>query len=117
MIASDPFDTAVRTSFDELASEDSVRTTVGSLKSRGFVVARARDRAEAKRIVLDLIPEGAEVSHGVSKTLQDTGIVDALAGRYDDLAARLRQMDRATQGDEIRRLKIGRASGRERGHN
>src|SRR5262245_3003134 len=104
MIASDPFDIAIRTSFDDLASEDSVRRTVAALEAKGFVVARARDRAAANRIVLDLIPEGSEVSHGVSKTLQDTGILDALDGRYDYLGSRLRQMDRATQGDEIRRL-------------
>ena len=104
MIATDLLDPAVRTSFDDLASEDSVRTTVAALEAKGFVVARARDRTEARRIVLDLIPEGSEVSHGVSMTLQDTGIADALEGRYDDLGARLRQMDRATQGDEIRRL-------------
>jgi hypothetical protein len=104
MIASTPFDTAHRTSFDRLASEDSVRTTVAALEAKGFVVARARDGAEARRIVLDMIPEGSEVSHGVSRTLQDTGIVDALDSRYDYLTPRLRKMDRATQGDEIRRL-------------
>src|SRR5262245_14667258 len=104
MIASDPLETAVRTAFDELASEDSVRRTVAALEAKGFVVARARDRAEAKRIVLDLLPDGSEVSHGVSMTRQDTGILDALDGRYDDLAARLRHMGRATEGDQIRRL-------------
>src|SRR5262245_60182088 len=104
MIASDPFDAAIRMSFDGLASEDSVRTTVAALEAKGFVVVRARDKADAKRIVLDLIPEGSQVSHGVSKTLEDTGIVDALDGRYDYLSWRLRQMDRATEGDEIRRL-------------
>src|SRR5262245_30526183 len=109
MIASHPSDIAVRTSFDRLASEDSVRTAVAALEARGFVVARARDRAEARRIVLDLIPEGSEVSHGVSRTLEDTGIQDAL-DRYDYLGARLRQMDRATQGDQIRRLICSAAS-------
>src|SRR5215831_4847449 len=98
MIASDPFELTVRRSFDELAGEDSVRRTVAALEAKGFVVARARDRADARRIVLELIPEGSEVSHGVSMTLQATGIVDALDGRYDNLGARLRKMDRATEG-------------------
>src|SRR5262245_33015199 len=104
MIASDPLETAVRTAFDDLASEHSVRTTMAALEAKGFVVARARDGSEARRIVLDLIPEGSEVSHGVSMTLRDVGILDALDGRYDNLGARLRQMDRATEGDQIRRL-------------
>src|SRR5262249_33649170 len=104
MVASFPSATTVRTSFDRLASEDSVQATAAALEARGFIVARARGRAAAKRTVLDVIPEGPEVSHGVSMTLQDTGIAEALRGPYDNLGARVRQMDRATQGDEMRRL-------------
>ena len=104
MIASHPVETDIDRSFDRLASEDSVRRTVAALEARSFVVKRARDRAEARAIVLDLIPAGSEVSHGVSMTLQDIGVVDALDGEYDYLGPRLRRMDRATQADQIRRL-------------
>jgi hypothetical protein len=69
-------------------------------------VLRARDADEAKRIVLELIPGGSTVHHGASATLQDTGIADELerSSRFVHIRSQVRGMDRATQGDEIRRL-------------
>ena len=54
---------------------------------------------------MDLIPEGAMVHHGASQTLDVTGITEELdtSGRYEPIGPRIRSMDRATQGDEIRR--------------
>lgn len=77
-----------------------------ALEANGMTVLRARDAAEAKRIVLGLIPEGAEVHHGASQTLDLTGITAELdqSGRYDPLRPRIWSMDRATQADEIRKL-------------
>jgi hypothetical protein len=71
-----------------------------------MTVVRASDAAEAKRIVLDLIPEGSEVHHGASETLEITGITDEIekSGRYEPLRPRIWSMDRKTQADEIRRL-------------
>jgi hypothetical protein len=56
-------------------------------------------------MVLELIPEGTKVHHGASQTLEVTGIADELetSGRYDTIRRRIRKLDRATQGDEIRR--------------
>jgi hypothetical protein len=61
---------------------------------------------EAREVVLGLIPEGAEVHSGKSKTLVDVGLFSELveSGRYDALRTRLGKMDRATQGAEMRRL-------------
>ena len=39
-----------------------------------FRVLRAADAAEAKRIVLELLPAGAQVHHGASQTLDTIGI-------------------------------------------
>jgi hypothetical protein len=57
-------------------------------------------------VVLERIPEGAEVHSGKSKTLEDAGIFAELrdSGRYDFLRARLLEMDRATQAREMRKL-------------
>ena len=62
--------------------------------------------ADAKRLVLDLVPEGAEVHSGKSKTLQDVGLFAELfeSGRYDSVRARYLAMDRQRQGREIRKL-------------
>jgi hypothetical protein len=62
--------------------------------------------AEARRLILELIPAGAEVFSAASKTLEEIGLLAELqeSGRYDLLRTRYRAMDRATQGREIRKL-------------
>ena len=92
--------------FATLADEARLARTAAALEANGITVERARDAEDAKRIVLDLIPEGAEVHHGASQTLETTGITAALEGsdRYEPLRPRIWSMDRATQAGEIRRL-------------
>ncbi len=58
------------------------------------------------RLVLALIPDGAQVHLGASQSLEATGIAKELetSGRLVHLRSRLWSMDRATQADEMRRL-------------
>jgi len=92
--------------FGTVADEASVKRTVAALEANGIIVLRAPDAAAAKRIVLDLIPDGSQVYHGASQTLDVVGIADEIdkSGRYDSLRPRIWSMDRKTQADEIRRL-------------
>jgi hypothetical protein len=92
--------------FDTRADDATVRRTTAALKANGFTVLRASNAAEAKEIVLGLIPDGAQVNHGASQTLEFTGITAALeeSGRFDPVRPRIFSMDRKTQADEIRRL-------------
>lgn len=92
--------------FAEPADERTVQRTARALEANGITVLRASDRDEARRLVLDLLPEGGQVHRGASRTLEVTGLLAEIdeSGRYDALSPRLRAMDRATQGDEIRRL-------------
>jgi hypothetical protein len=62
--------------------------------------------AEARDRVLAMLPEGAEVHWGTSRTLEEIGLTPELLveGRYDALRPRYLPMDRATQGREIRKL-------------
>jgi hypothetical protein len=94
------------TQFGIPADEDRVRRATAALEANGFRVLRARDAAEAGRMVLELIPEGSTVHHGASQSLEVTGIARELetSGRYEAIGPRVRSMNRATQGDEIRRL-------------
>jgi hypothetical protein len=89
-----------------LADEERVTRTAVALEENGIAVLRATDRGEAKRIVLDLIPDGAQVHHGASVSLEASGIVGEIesAGRYDPLKPRIWSMDRETEAEEIRRL-------------
>jgi L-lactate utilization protein LutC len=97
---------ATREEFGTLATEASVRRAVEALEANGITVLRARNGAEARRIVLNMVPAGASVHHGASQTLDATGISEELdtSGRFDPIGPRAWSMDRATQGDEIRRL-------------
>ena len=92
--------------FGTAADDARVRRTAAALEANGITVLRAADTAEAKRIVLDLIPEGSQVHHGASLSLDVSGITDEIkkSGRYEPLRPRIRSMDRKTQADEIRRL-------------
>jgi hypothetical protein len=92
--------------FGTVADDASVKRTAAALAANGISVLRAADAAEAKRIVLDLVPDGAQVHHAASQTLEVSGITDEIekSGRYEPLRPRIWSMDRKTQADEIRRL-------------
>lgn len=96
------------TAFGKAASDAVFDRTVSMLRGRGFDVRVAADLAEARAIVLSLIPPGSEVQMGPSATLEASGIRAELedSGRYDAVRPRTRAMDRATEARAIRRLSM-----------
>ena len=92
--------------FGRAADEPTVKRAAAALEANGMKVLRAADAAEAKRIVLGLIQDGAQVYHGASQTLDVTGITAAIEGsqRFEPIRPKISTMDRKTQGDQIRRL-------------
>ncbi|HEY8786490.1 MAG TPA: LUD domain-containing protein [Candidatus Limnocylindria bacterium] len=88
------------------ADDARVSRTAAALEANGISVLRAADAADAKRIVLGLIPHGAQVHLGASRSLEQSGIADEIekSGHYDPIRPRVRSMDRKTQAAEIRRL-------------
>jgi len=101
-----PIDPSTSRRFGRLADGGRAARAMAALERNGISVLRAGSAAEAKQMVLDLIPEGSQVHHGASKSLEDSGILDAIekSGRYEHLRPRIWSMDRKTQADEIRRL-------------
>src|SRR2546425_565128 len=99
-------DRSITRQFGTVADDARVTRTAAALEANGMSVLLAADAAEAKRIVLDLIPEGSHVYHGASQTLEVSGITNEIetSGRYDPIRPRIWSMDRQTQADEIRRL-------------
>src|SRR5437588_2448629 len=89
-----------------VADDVRVKRTIAALEANGISALRASDAAEAKRIVLDLIPDASQVHEGASQTLDVVGITEEIekSGRYEALRPRMWSMDRKTEGDEIRRL-------------
>src|SRR5260221_5388015 len=93
------------------ASEETIKRVAQRMRERNIEVVVVDDGDQARRVVLERLPEGAEVHSGKSKTLQDAGIFDAIhdASRYDALRPRIFKMDRQTQAREIRKLIAGPA--------
>ena len=57
---------------------------IKGLESRGMSGCYARDKEEALRMALELIPEGSTVTMGGGMSVHEIGLVDALkAGSYD----------------------------------
>lgn len=83
-----------------------IEKVAAAIRANNIDVRVVGTAEEARRAVLELIPKGAEVHSGKSKTLADVGLVEELfeSDRYDSVRARYMKMDRQTQGREIRRL-------------
>jgi hypothetical protein len=92
--------------FGTVPDDSRVRRAAAALEGNGINVLRAASAAEAKRIVVGLIPDGSQVHHGASLSLDVSGITDAIdtSGRYEPIRPRILSMDRETQAEEIRRL-------------
>src|SRR5580704_3576486 len=92
--------------FTTAASEETLQSVAKALSERNLTPLLVDTPADARRAVLDMIPDGAEVHSGKSKTLEDAGIFSEFqdSGRYDFVRTRMFAMDRATQGREIRKL-------------
>jgi len=92
--------------FAKLAVNERIERTSKALEANGIQTLVAEDRAEAKRLFFELIPEGSEVFLGDSVTLEQLGIAADVdqSGRFDAVRPKMYAMNRETQGREIRKL-------------
>ncbi len=88
--------TQAREDFVRPASEETIQHVAQRMRERNIEVVVVDDGDQARKVVLERLPEGAEVHSGKSKTLQDAGIFDAIheESRYDALRPRIFKMDR-----------------------
>jgi hypothetical protein len=91
---------------DGEALADRLERVAAALRSHNIEAIVVGTGTEARDVVLGLIPQGAEVHSGKSKTLEDIGLYAEFmeSGRYDAIRPRMAALDRATQGREIRKL-------------
>ncbi len=92
--------------FGQLATEEQIRTTVAALEQNGIQTTVARDRAEAVRAVLDMIPPGSEVFDSTSQTLIALGLDKALAdpSRFHNIRPELTRLHQEKKTDAQRKL-------------
>ena len=60
------------------ANERKIADLIKVLEDREFGAVMAKDKEDAKRIVMDMIPEGSTIAVGGSVTLNETGILDEI---------------------------------------
>src|SRR5215469_6906664 len=98
--------TQIQEEFVAAVSEETIQLVAQRIRERNIEVIIVDDGEQARKIVLERIPEGAEVHSAKSQTLKDTGIFDIIndESRYDAIRPRYMRMDRKTQSREIRKL-------------
>ena len=98
--------TQTREVFADPASEETIQRVARRIRERNIEVVVVDDGDQARKEVLERLPEGAEVHSAKSQTLKDAGIFDTIhdESRYDALRPRYLKMDRKTQAREIRKL-------------
>jgi hypothetical protein len=98
-------DQTVSRRFMALTEDARVSRKAAALEANGITVRRASNSAEAKRLVLELIPAG-QAHQGASRSPDDSGIAEEIenSDRYEPPRPRGFSMDRATRADEVRRL-------------
>jgi len=96
----------VNPKFERPADRARLEQTAKALARRGFISQVADNAGHARQLVLDAIPEGAEVHSALSETLRALGITAEIdeSGRYDSMRSRLKALDRDTQGRQMRKL-------------
>jgi hypothetical protein len=95
--------------FTKLAGEEQIKRAVQALEANNMHTILVETGAEAKKIVLELVPEGAEIYTNQSKTLDKLGLSAEFdqSGRYQAVRPKVMALDRKTQSDEIRKLRSG----------
>jgi hypothetical protein len=92
--------------FDQLKDLQTIETTIAALKSNGIAAYCVETGEQAKKTVLELIPEGAEVMTMTSVTLDTIGLSQALneSGEFDSVRNRLISINRETHGAEMKKI-------------
>jgi L-lactate utilization protein LutC len=92
--------------YTRLAGDDQIERATKCLQQCGFEVLVVSSVDEARREVLARVPAGSEVFDATSRTLEETGIVQALsqAPGITMLRPKFLALDRKTQGKQMRQI-------------
>ena len=94
--------------WNQLASKESIDKAIKALKVNGIDAKFVQTGEEAKKEVLAIIPEGAEVMNMTSVTLDTIGLPQDLneSGKYNSVRSKLNSMNRETQRLEMQKLDV-----------
>lgn len=90
----------------ELAQDSQIEKTIQALEANGMTPLVVNSGEEAKKKILELIPEGSEVFTATSATLTATGIVQEIneSGRFNSVRKKMMALNRETQFLDMRRI-------------
>lgn len=91
------------------ASVERINTAKSALEANSIGVVVAKDGADAKAMVLEIVPKGAEIMVMTSVTLDTLGITQEIneSGNYNTVKEKLKKMDHTTQESEMRKMGAG----------
>ena len=92
----------------KLPDEKTIEKTADALRERGIEVTIVNNKEEAKRKVLEYIPEGKEVMDVTSMTLDETGISKEIqeGGRYVSIKKKIKSVDKKEMMHLMRRMSV-----------
>lgn len=92
--------------FDALATDEIIAKTAAALAANGIEAVVVENGEAAKRKMLEIVPEVAEVMTMSSMTLDVVGLLRELneSGRLDPIRAKFKTMDRKTQGSLMQKM-------------
>ncbi|MBI2020381.1 LUD domain-containing protein [Candidatus Daviesbacteria bacterium] len=95
--------------WNTLADQQTIDRTIQALNSNGINAKFVQTGEQAKEVVLEMIPQGAEVFTQTSITLETIEILADLnqSGRYDSVRKKLNHMNRETQNSMMQKLGAG----------
>ena len=87
------------------ASKEIVQTTMASLKANGINSTYVQNGQEAKKKILEMIPENSEVFTSSSTTLDQIEIPQAIneTGKYNSVRKKLNSLDRTKDAFEMKK--------------
>lgn len=92
--------------YGQVATDDVIEKTVKALEANNFKVAVVENGEEAKKKVLELVPQGAKVFTMTSQTLETIEIAKEIneSGKYNAIRPKLMAMDWKTQARQMTKL-------------
>lgn len=92
--------------YDQLANDQTIEKTVQALKNNGIEAVVVSNGEEAKKNVLEMVPQNAEVMTMSSVTLDTIGVTDEInkSDKYISVRNKLFSMDREKEGTEMNRF-------------
>ena len=92
--------------WNQLADKITINRTIDALKANNINAKFVETAQDAKKEVLSLIPNGAEVMNMSSVTLDSIGLPKDIndSGKYNSVKNKLNSMNRETEGSEMRKL-------------